>query len=107
MPPIALSHSLPLPRGWPHRVRSTAVQAISLADLTFTRTHSWTADSLNPWFRLQAELERLRREISLLREEIRIKNARMEQIEPHRRPYHPPAARLAILELRAARGSGR
>jgi len=28
----------------------------------------------------------------------------MEQIEPHRRPYYPSAARLAILELRAARG---
>ena len=28
----------------------------------------------------------------------------MGQIEPHRRPYYPPTARLAILELRAARG---
>src|SRR4029453_17078212 len=37
-------------------------------------------------------------------EEIRIKDARMEQIEPHRRPHYPPTHRLAILELRAARG---
>jgi transposase InsO family protein len=94
----------PLPGSWPRRVRSAAVHAMSVADLAFTRTLSWAADSLNPRLRLQAELERLRREISLLREEIRIKDARMEQIEPHRRPYYPPTARLAILELRAACG---
>ena len=35
---------------------------------------------------------------------MRIKDARMEQLEPHRRPHYPPTARLAILELRAARG---
>jgi hypothetical protein len=95
---------LPLPGSWPRRVRSAAVYAISVADLAFTRALSWAADSLNPRLRLQAELERLRREISLLHEEIRIKDLRMEQIEPHRRPYYPPTARLAILELRAARG---
>jgi len=28
----------------------------------------------------------------------------MDQIEAHRHPHYPPTARLAILELRAARG---
>jgi putative transposase len=59
---------------------------------------------MNPELRQQAEDDRLRQEIQLLREEVRIKDARMEQIEPHRRPHYPPTARLAILELRAARG---
>jgi hypothetical protein len=59
---------------------------------------------LNPELRQQAEEDRLRQEIQLLREEIRIKDARMEQLEAHRRPHYPPTARLAILELRAARG---
>ena len=94
----------PLSRNWPRRVRSAVVHAISIADLAFTKTLSWAADSLNPRLRLQAEHERLQRENSLLREEIRIKDLRMEQIEPHRRPYYPPTERLAILELRAARG---
>jgi len=58
------------------------VHAISLADLALTRTLAWAADSLNPRLRIQAELERLQREISLLREESRIKDIRMEQIEP-------------------------
>jgi transcriptional regulator with XRE-family HTH domain len=35
---------------------------------------------------------------------MRIKDARMAQISPHRRPYYPPTERMAILELRAARG---
>ena len=95
MPGATLRHSLPLPRGWHRRVRSAAVHAISLANLAFTKTLSWAADGLNPRLRLQAELERLRREISLLREEIRIKGARMEQIEPHRRPYIGVRLRLA------------
>jgi len=104
MPGAPRSRPLPLPRGWPRCVRSAAVHAISLADLALTRTLAWAADSLNPRLRIQAELERLQREISLLHEEIRIKDVRMEQIEPHRRPYYPPTARLAILELRAAHG---
>jgi transcriptional regulator with XRE-family HTH domain len=31
----------------------------------------------------------------------------MAQISPHRRPYYPPTERMAILELRAARGWSR
>src|SRR5207249_9976980 len=45
-----------------------------------------------------------RNEILLLREESRIKDVRMDQIRPQRRPHYPPVERLAILELRAARG---
>ena len=37
-------------------------------------------------------------------EEIRIKDARMAQIDPRRRPHYPPVERMAILELKAARG---
>ena len=39
----------------------------------------------------------------MLREELRIHQARMAQLTPHRRPYYPPAERMAILQLRAAR----
>ena len=94
---------LPLPGGWPRRVRSAAVHAISLADFALTTALGWAAQSLNPRLRVRAELERLRNEISLLREEIRIKDARMQHIEAQKRPHYPPTERLAILELRAAR----
>ncbi|MDA2924332.1 helix-turn-helix domain-containing protein [Acidobacteria bacterium AH-259-L09] len=39
-----------------------------------------------------------------LREELRIKDARMCGIAAHRRPRYAPTERLAILEVRAARG---
>ncbi len=42
--------------------------------------------------------------MALLREEVRIKDARMARIDPHRRPQYPPTQRMAILELKAARG---
>ncbi|TMD03286.1 MAG: hypothetical protein E6J01_16825, partial [Chloroflexi bacterium] len=77
--------------------------AISLSNFALTTAFGWAAQSLNPRLRLRAEMERLQNEISLLREEIRIKDARMQQIEAQKRPHYPPTARLAILELRAAR----
>jgi hypothetical protein len=40
----------------------------------------------------------------MLREELRIKDARMAAVLPHRRPHYPPIMRMAILELKAARG---
>jgi len=98
-----VARPLTLPRGWPRRIRSAAVHAISLADFALTAALGWAAQSLNPRLCLRAELERLRQEIELLREEIRIKDARMQHIEAQKRPHHPPTERLAILELRAAR----
>ena len=57
----------------------------------------------NTRVRLKAENDRLRQEIALLREEIRIKDLRIVRIPPHRRPFYPPTERMAILELKAAR----
>ena len=88
-----------MPRGWPRRVRSAVVQVISLARTSLALTHGWASNSMNPQLRRQAEADRLQEEIQLLREEIRIKDSRMEQIEAHRRPRYPPTDRLAILEL--------
>jgi hypothetical protein len=48
------------------------------------------------------ELDRLRQELNLLREEMRLKDARMARIPGYRRPSYQPPGRLAILELRAA-----
>jgi len=104
MPRSTQFRPLPLPQGWPYCVRSAVVQVVSLARTALALTQGWASESMNPKLRQQAEEDRLRQEIQLLREEIRIKDARMENIEPHRRPHYPPTARLAILELRAARG---
>jgi len=54
--------------------------------------------------RLAAENDRLHEACALLREELRIKDTRVAQIAPQRRPHYGPHERMAILELRAARG---
>src|SRR5207247_6004501 len=86
----------PDPLSFPTR-RSSDLTSLAL-------TQGWASESMNPQLRREAEGDRLEQEIQLLREEIRIKDARMEQLEAHRRPHYPATKRLAILELRAARG---
>ena len=100
----AARRHLSLPKGWPARIRSSTVQAISLAHFSLTFARGVAANSINRRMRLQVEVDRLRQETALLREEIRIKDVRMELVPPQRRPHYPPVERLAILELRAARG---
>jgi len=95
---------IPLPKAWTKHVRSAMLHVISLAQFATVYSRSWAVDSLNGRVRLKVERDRLRQEVALLNEEIRIKDARMAQISPHRRPHYPPTERMAILELRAARG---
>ena len=93
-----------LPKSWPIHVRGAILQVISLAQFATAHTRSWAANSVNARIRLQAERDRAVQELALQREETRIKDARMASINPHRRPHYPPAERLAILELKTARG---
>lgn len=100
----AIRRSLRLPRGWRKQLRSAVVHTISLAHFSLAFAQSVAANHTNITIRLQAEVDRLRQEIALLKEELRIKNVRMDLVPAHRRPHYPPVERLAILELRAARG---
>ena len=104
MPAKSVSSVIPLPRAWPSRVKSAILHVISLAQFTVAYTRGWAADSVNSRIRLKAELDRALQDNALLREEIRIKNVRMARIPPHRRPLYPPTERMAILEVKAARG---
>jgi putative transposase len=101
MPGILHHHPLPLPRGWPRRIRSAVVQVISLAGASLAATRGWASDSMNASLRRRAEANRLQQEVRLLREEIRIKDVRMQHLDAQKRPHYPPTERLAILELRA------
>ncbi len=76
----------------------------ALAHVALTRTRSWCADSRLGRVRLRGRVDRLEQEVALLREELRIKDARLARIPAHERPRYPPHERLAILALRAARG---
>ncbi len=85
-------------------MRSGAIHAISLARFSLTAARGHAAHAWDARVRLAEENDRLRQEIALLREELRIKDLGTERIPPQRLPHYPPVERLAILELRAARG---
>jgi hypothetical protein len=52
---------IPLPRGWPHRIRSAVIHVISLAHFSLTFARSVAANSINARIRLNAENGRQRR----------------------------------------------
>jgi len=95
---------IPLPKSWDKHVKTGILHIIALAQYALTYSRSWAADSTNQRVRLKADNDRLTQEVAQLREEIRIKDARLALIEPKRRPHYPPTERMAILELRASRG---
>jgi hypothetical protein len=104
MPCESESPKIPLPKSWGTHVKSATIHVIALAQYALTYSRSWAADSSNQRVRLKAECDGLEQELALLREEIRIKDVRMAQIVPQRRPHYPATERMAILELRATRG---
>ena len=93
-----------LPRAWQGCVKSAVLYAIAMAHYSIVYARAWAADSINARVRLAAENDRLHEECALLREELRLKDTRITQIPPQRRPHYGPVERMAILELRAARG---
>ena len=95
---------LPLPFGWAKNVKSAVLHVISLAQYAIVATRGWAADALNPLARHASEMDHLTNEVALLQEELRIKDARLAKIDPRRRPHYPATERMAILELKAARG---
>ena len=105
-----------LPISWPEKVKSSILNVISLAHWAIVYTRAKCANSpkgtctgsarrkpengtcplIN---RLRGKLERAKNEIGLLKEEIRIKDARMKKIHPKNRPFYSPYERMAIRSL--------
>jgi transposase InsO family protein len=94
---------IPFPKSWPNCVRSGMLHVISLAQYAMAYTRSWAAESSNARVRQKARADHAEQDAALVREEMRIKDGRMAGIAPQRRPYYSPAARLEILQVRAAR----
>ncbi len=104
MPDTSAYEGLMLPSCWARHVRSAVLQAISLAHAAIVHVRGMCADSSIGRVRLAGEAERFQAEVSMLTEEFRIKDARMERVDPRKRPHYSSIDRMAILELRAARG---
>ena len=99
---VGKAPKIPLPKQWSKHVKSGILHVISLAQMALIAARGLAArkDGLD----VQAELLEARREISLLEEELRIKDLRLARIKPRGRPHYRATERLSILELRAARG---
>jgi putative transposase len=104
MPDPSREPFVPVPNQWPRRVQSAMLHVIALAQYAIVYSRSWAGNSSSERVRLAANADQLAQEIALLREERRIKDARIARIPPGERPHYQPTERLAILELRAARG---
>ena len=82
--------TIPLPKKWPEHIKSAVIHAIALAATAFTAVSGSAATRRSKAARLQALLNKAKHEIALLREEIRLKDARFSRVNPHRRPHYRP-----------------
>ena len=77
-----------------------------MSNVVFTVTRSHGENHFNARVRLEAENDRLRREVALLVEEIRIKDVRMLRIAPQRSCRKHRRARRIIALVRSPPGPG-
>ncbi len=87
MPGRPLNPVLPLPRQWSGRVRAAVIHAISLAQFALTAARVTSRRDKRAPTRQDRQIERLRQEVHLLKEELRLKDARMRRVPGRRRPY--------------------
>jgi hypothetical protein len=80
------------------------LQVIALAHTAIVQARSIALSSPDARTRRAGDLRGALDEIAMLEEELRIKDGRMATIDPHRRPHYRSIERMAILELKSARG---
>ena len=97
------SCTIPLPRSWPDHVKSAFLQALGMAHMAMAHVCGRRADGTAAEAEA-ADSERLRSEVELLREELRIKDARMARLPSRRRPRYPPLIGLPSFNSRPAVG---
>jgi len=85
-----LRPDIPLPPAGHDHAKSAVVYAVSLAHYALAIARGWCANSRIARVRLAADNDRLTTEVALLREELRIKDARMARIPARHRPHYPP-----------------
>ena len=88
---------IPLPKSWDKYVKSGILHVFALAQYALIYSRSWAADSSNQRVRLKVERDRWEQEAAQLREAMRIKDARMAQLAPQRRPHYPVPTNNSVL----------
>lgn len=95
-PPFDVS----LPKHWDEHLKSAFICAVSLAHRAFIIALTPCLNSVIDRNRLQGEILLLRSEVALLKEEMRIKDARSLRVAAAARPHYRPAERMAILAVK-------
>ena len=93
--------TLRLPRNWHSYVQSAVLNVVGIVRVAMLAGREALIKNGDV---KEARIHQLESEVAMLREELRINGARMQRIDPHRRPQYTAVERLAILELRAMRG---
>jgi transposase-like protein len=94
---------VPIPKHWNEHLKSAFICAVSLAHRAFIVALTPCLNSVIDRVRRQAEILLLKTENELLKEEMRIKDARSSRVMAATRPHYRPAERIAILAVKAAR----
>jgi transposase InsO family protein len=84
-------------------VKTGILHVISIAQVALTAARA-RAKKRGIVARLRAKVDEQAGEISLLKEELELKDLRMARVKSRRRPHYRGVERLRILELKAARG---
>jgi hypothetical protein len=90
MPNESAEPQLPLPNDWPANIQAALLHVVALAQYALSHARGWASNCSNPRVRQQSEIDQRDQEIALLREEIRIKDAR--RTPAGLRPRYPPNA---------------
>ncbi len=90
------------PSGWKKRVQRVLLNVISLGRVCASALEAEDTETAKG--RRRNAVAALHRDNELLRQELRLKDARMEGVPARRRPHYSPVERMEILELKAARG---
>ncbi|MCC7384804.1 MAG: helix-turn-helix domain-containing protein, partial [Deltaproteobacteria bacterium] len=102
---MVTSPVLHLPRSWPKTLQAGFLHAATLVRKAMLEAvHETPAASEGTGADDLATNAQRDETIDLLKQELRIKNARMERIPPAHRPRYLPEERLAILMLKARTG---
>ncbi|MEZ4234253.1 MAG: DDE-type integrase/transposase/recombinase [Polyangiaceae bacterium] len=93
-----------IPPEWPQVAKSGLMHAVALARLALIQVLSGFENGRAPKARLFSEVQRLKQRVAQLEAEIAIKDRRMAQLAPAKRPHYSPMDRLRILLLQAEAG---
>ena len=73
-------HGIPLPKDWPQHIKLAVIHSVALSHRAITFSRSFAINSSIERVRLAGELDRVQNEMALIREELRIKDARMTKL---------------------------